>query len=220
MAAALVAAGVGIAATFARTFWVMAPAALAITAILMFRRRTLKAARLVLLAVLASIPVAVIGGVLFIALSTRVNTAGLSGTQRVYESQAILATMRSDPRTFVAGAGFGARYQEAALDTGSLSDGLGTDTRDFSHNFYLQLLWNTGVLGLAAWLAALISWFRITGRSRSPHAMGCFAAILTISLGSFTYHPFGDLGWDVLIGLLLGIGCRLAAGAQGAYVDS
>ena len=176
----------------------------------------LKGSRLALMVTLASIVVILVGGVLFQAISTRISTAGLSGTQRVYESQAILTTMRSEPSTFIAGAGFGAIYQEVAVDTTSLSDGLGTNTRDFSHDFYLQLLWNVGVPGLVAWLGALISWFRLIGRSRSPHVAGCFAAVFAISLGSFTYHPFGDLGWDVLIGLLLGIGCRLAVSAREA----
>jgi len=212
--AAFVIAAAGIAATFSRTFWLIAPVGIACTTILMFRRRMMKGSRIVLLATLASVLVVVVGGELFPALSTRVDTAGLSGTQRLYESQAILTTMRSEPSTFIAGSGFGAIYQEVAVDTTSLSDGLGTNTRDFSHDFYLQLLWNVGVLGLSAWLVAIVSWFRLTGRSRSPHVMGCFAAVFAISLGSFTYHPFGDLGWDVLIGLLLGIGCRLAVAAR------
>jgi O-antigen ligase len=209
-AAGFVIAAAGVAASFARTFWAMAPAALVVTTILMARRGMIKASRLVLLAFLASVLAVAAGGMLLATLTARVDSAGLSGTQRVYEQQAILATMRSQPWTFVLGAGAGARYMETAVDTTSLSDGLGTDTRDFSHDWYLQLLWTVGILGLVAWVAALLSWLRLTTRSTSPYAVGCFAAVLAISLGALTYQPFGDLGWDVLIGLLLGTGCRLA----------
>jgi hypothetical protein len=141
-------------------------------------------------------------------LTVRTGSGTQSGTQRVLESQAVWSAMRADPKTFVLGAGTGAAYAFAAGTTGG--DLSGTDTRDFSHDWYLELLWRTGVVGLAAWLCAIVSWLLFTGRGRDPHTLGCFAAVLAISLGAFTYQPFGDVGWDAMTGLLLGLGCRLA----------
>jgi O-antigen ligase len=210
-AMAFVVALASVAASFARTFWLVAPIALLVTGMLAAKRGVLETRRLILLAILTAVLAAAVGGVLFSVLTVRTGAGQQSGTERVLESQAIWSAMRADPMTFALGAGTGSAFQFASGGAASIGgDIAGTDNRDFSHDWYLELLWRTGVIGLAVWAGALVAWLRFTWRGRSPHAVGCFAAVLAVSLGAFTYQPFSDLGWDVLTGLVLGLGIRLA----------
>lgn len=104
------------------------------------------------------------------------------------------------PVTYLVGKPFGSGYERYASDIGAQKVGY------MPHNFYVQLLYRGGLLGLAAFLWAAVqcmATLRARLRDRTDAAAPLLFAMLVAQL--VYYIPYGvDYGQMILFGLLLG----------------
>lgn len=110
------------------------------------------------------------------------------------------------PVTYLVGKPFGSGYERYASDIGSQKVGY------MPHNFYVQLLYRGGLVGLAAFLWAAVQCLKVLRdrlRDRKDAAAPLLFAMLVAQL--VYYVPYGiDYGQMILFGLLLG----MVAGAR------
>ncbi len=225
--AALFALGVaGVAGTFARTFWVTTPAAMAVSVGALRGQRLGRRALFGLVAVLmVSILVQGTGqGGQYAELAReRLTQRDLSGTFRVEEASGLLQAMATDPTTWMLGAGFGNRFSFHSTDPYAIG-GVGVVARNYSHNWYLEVLWSTGLLGLTVIVLFIVSLFTMLLRvlrfpNGDPHGQGRNRLLVAGLLGTFanfvlaavTNHPIGILLWNLVLGFLVGAACSIAA---------
>ncbi|HWC10872.1 MAG TPA: O-antigen ligase family protein [Acidimicrobiales bacterium] len=219
----------GVGASFARTFWVTTPAAFLVAAAALrgerFGRRALlglTALVAVLLLVQGTGPGREYSGL----ARERITQRNLSGSFRAEEAQGLLRTMVAEPTTLALGAGLGNTFTFHSTDPYAVG-GIGTVTRDYSHNWYLEVLWTTGIAGLAVialFLAtvmrALLGVLRRSHEDRQSDAWdtllsaGLLGTFTNFALAAFTYHPFGMLLWNLVLGALFGVACSHAAGGE------
>ena len=215
----------GVAVTFARTFWVTTPAALALSVAALKGHRLGRRVGLGLATVLVvSLLIQGTGpGSRYAALAgERLTQRNMSGTFRVEEAGGLLHAMRADPTTLVLGAGLGNTFSFHSTDPYAIG-GVGVTTRDYSHNWYLEVLWTLGVVGLVVVVAFLASVCRmlLVALRRAPSAgepepwdrflcAGLLGTFVNFTLAAVTYHPFGILLWNLVLGLLAGAACSLA----------
>ena len=219
----------GVGASFARTFWVTTPAALLVTAAALrgqrFGRRALLGLTVV---VAASLAVQGTGpGRQYAGLvRERITQRDLSGSFRAEEARGLLGTMAAEPTTILLGAGLGNTFSFHSTDPYAIG-GIGTVTRDYSHNWYLEVLWTTGISGLAliVLLIATVARTLLRALRRSDRdsgtdgwapllAAGLLGTLTNFALAAFTYHPFGMLLWNLVLGSLFGVACSHAAGTD------
>lgn len=143
-----------------------------------------------------------------------------SGAQRAAEAKAILKWMSQQPTDFVTGWGVGNEYKMVSVNESAVG-GLGTIKRDFSHDYWLFILLQTGAVGLATVCAFLWNIFGMlfcTLRIESVEGagmtsaliMGLLSAFVLIIGISFTYQPFGLLLWNMVIAVEAGLACSVA----------
>jgi hypothetical protein len=208
----------GIVVTVGRTYWAVAPPVLVAVMVLFGWQRV---RRVALPAMLACGLTLMIGTVLLQSASSlityRLHAPSLSGTYRLEESTGLLASMKRSPSSFALGAGIGNSYQVYSSNR-FVVGGLGLISRDFSHDYYLGVLWRTGILGLTAAIAIMAS--LVVGLRRSIqlllgasdlayYAAGMFSAFLTFGISAVVQHPFGTVMWGVVFGILTGFASRL-----------
>lgn len=221
----------GLALSFARTFWLTTPVALVAEAAALRGQRLGRRALLLFLGI----------GVLSLALQgwstaadyrmlvvERIAQRDFSATFRVEEASGLFHEMASDPTKLVLGAGFGNRYAFHSSDRFAVG-GVGTVERDYSHAWYLEVLWTTGLVGLSVTLwflvGLLVRLVRSVRQRGGRHglvgsdrlfAAGLLGTVINLVLASFTYHPFGMLLWNVVFGALFGAACRLVDASSAA----
>jgi uncharacterized membrane protein len=132
-------------------------------------------------------------------------TSTTSGTfvGRVVGWQDLLNTWVSSgsPVTYLVGKPFGGGYERYAADTGSAKVGY------MPHNFYVQMLYRGGVIGLLSFLWMVIQSLRLLWiklNSKNDAIAPLLFAMLVAQL--IYYIPYGiDYGQMILFGLLLGV---------------
>lgn len=132
-------------------------------------------------------------------------TSTTSGTfvGRVMGWQALLKTWAGSgsPVTYLVGKPFGSGYERYASDIGAQKVG------NMPHNFYVQLLYRGGLVGLAAFLWAVAQGMSALGaklRGKNDATAPLLFAMLVAQL--VYYIPYGvDYGQMILFGLLLGM---------------
>ncbi len=218
---------VGVAAVllgFSRTFWATTPIALALTLAV---ARGARFTRRVILGVLAVIALATLvhgpgSGHVASLVRDRIEASNLSGTFRLEEATGLLRSMARDPATIPLGAGFGRNFSLVSTNPFAVG-GVGVLERDYSHCWYLEVLWRTGAVGLSLLIIALISVIRTlvraarvaTGFSRTV-TLGVFCLVSNFAIAAATYHPFGVLQWNLILGSLVGVGLACSYGNQQA----
>jgi hypothetical protein len=226
----------GVALSFSRTFYAMVPIAMLVTVIvgaraglILVRARFLINIGMLLLAFLFLAFVAVVAlpriaghlPQLEKAVSLRFKFHDRSGTQRASEAKAIVGWLVQRPTTLVTGWGLGNKYKMWSVDAAAVG-GIGTIERDFSHDWWLYLLLTTGLTGLTAMLACVVSLWRTlistlgAGRRQGAGAfatlnLGLLATLCVIIGTSFTFQPFGVLLWNVMFGMLCAVVCGVAS---------
>lgn len=208
----------GVLVTVGRTFWVTTPVALLVSTVVFRENAAVRHRSFLLLLMLLMLapltwnlrPVLEMRQL----AGQRLTQASQSGTFRLEEGRGLIKTMRDEPVTLITGAGFGGHFQFHSTDRFAVG-GVGTVQRDFSHNWYLAILWRMGIGGLVVvllFLATLFSDLRRVARVL-PHrdsdlpfyTMGVLAGWLNFAFAAVTSQPFGGLLWNVAFGILTGI---------------
>jgi putative inorganic carbon (HCO3(-)) transporter len=129
--------------------------------------------------------------------------------ERMAHWQAALRMWEASPWLGVGIGQYAVRYEDYFLP--GWLDPLG-----HAHNYYLNVLAETGLLGLASYLLMVLSWLAMTYRlargARTPLARAVGLGVLGVATATATHNLFDNLyvaGMNVHLGLLLG----LAAGA-------
>ena len=143
---------------------------------------------------------------------------GLSFQDRVYEAKGIFHTMLENPLTFATGSGLGAKFTFYSVNPFSWG-GIGWMSIDFSHNYYLYLLFTTGIIGLSLFLAVWIKLFSSIKNSfiRTRNIIefdkflliGIATVIVNLLVASLTASPLISIKWAVYFGLLVGLALNL-----------
>ena len=213
----------GLVLSFSRTLWAATGIAVVAMAILVHRGASSRLRRRL---VVALVVVLVLCGLLFLTpladvVQRRVTTLGFSMAQRLQEARGLLSSMAERPITLLVGTGFGSEFQMYSVSPHAAA-GTGEILRTYSHNYFLYLLWTTGLIGLGTMLAFALSFWRLLMRGirlssrdssfRVVHRalIGISGAFVSVAIASLTIPPFGILPWAILISMLIGIGCTLA----------
>jgi hypothetical protein len=156
-------------------------------------------------------------------LETRV-VGDLSFQDRIEESRAIFDNIKTRPVNMMLGAGAGAYFffiptRKNYVDQSAYNN--------YSHNFYVHLLWNYGIIALALFLIGLIQVVRRSYgllRSDDRQVLGPALGIIFTFIGtaivanvsSFYDSPL----WYIAFGTLTGIACFLANSPEPSAQDA
>ena len=214
---------VGLAISFTRTYWLATAASTATLIVLLAWerrgefRRLLAAAPLVLVAA-AAVLVAAPGKLLHFGaqrLSSLEHIGGVGSLQeRLRESATVLAGMLQDPLGSLVGKGFAARFDYEWVNpvTGVVQGGLHLQ---YMHDYYVYLLFSTGVVGLVLFLSVWYSAFRALARrigrddpARAVVRLAALTAGVNLLITSVAAPPLMEYEWTAAFGLLLGVALR------------
>ena len=144
--------------------------------------------------------------------------SGLSFQDRVYEAKGLFHTMLENPLTFGTGNGFGAKFTFYSVNPFSWG-GVGWMSIDYSHNYYLYLLFTTGIIGLSLFLATWVKLFssirnfliqtKNTAESGKFFLIGIATTVLNLLIASLTGPPLVSFTWALYFGLLVGLALNL-----------
>jgi len=148
----------------------------------------------------------------------------LSFQDRLFEAKGLLHTMFINPLTILSGNGFGAKFAYYCPNP-FRETGIGWINTDYTHNYYLFLLFNTGIFGLSLFLTGWISLILrirkvlIIFKDNSEWIgnyilIGIAASIINLLAASLTGPPLMNFVWGIYFGLLIGSGLNLAKIAQ------
>lgn len=204
--------------SFTRTYWIATACSTAVLVVLMARyaprdfRRVLIAAPILLVVIillLQRLPVNLLG-----FLTARASGLGQIGhvtsfEERLRESHAVLTTVAKEPLTALVGAGFGATFvYEWVNPVSGVVEGLVATS--YVHNYYVYLLFVSGIVGLGLFVAVWGSWGRAMLRTR-PRDVGTLAlrlaaitAVVNLLVCSVATPQWMNYDWTAAFGLLAG----------------
>lgn len=123
---------------------------------------------------------------------------------RINEMSAIMASLMADPLSLLVGKGAGDSFLFFSVIEGEYVH------RTFSHNFYFQLWWRYGLLGLILWMVPFFAILRLlwSKRNLQPLSQAMLLGIMMafmVSAVVANFAVFYDiLRWYVLFGILTG----------------
>ena len=124
--------------------------------------------------------------------------------ERINEMSAIMASLMADPLSLLVGKGAGASFLFFSVIEGNWLQ------RTFSHNFYLQLWWRYGFLGLILWMVSFFAILRLSWSKRDlpplsqAMLLGIMIAFMVSAVVANLAVFYDIFRWYVLFGILTG----------------
>jgi hypothetical protein len=211
----------GLGISFTRTFWLAtAVSTVILLAMLAWERRAdfwrLSVVMPFVIATVLAALVAIAPGNVIDFLVQRVSGLGHiqvvgSLQERLYESRMALSAAVANPLGFIVGNGFGAQFAYEWVNpiSGAVYGGLHLQ---YQHDYYVFLLFTSGVVGLLLFLSVWYSAFRALARQGSTRGsplrttlrLVALTAGINVLIASLAAPPLMEYQWGTAFGLLLG----------------
>jgi hypothetical protein len=221
---------VGLFLSFTRTYWISSVIGLLFAFYLLSRIRERKnlfnvTFQCIFIAIIIILVGIIIYRPLVIDLFARANLSSglhsLSFQDRLSEIKGIIHTISNNPLTILSGNGFGAKFTFYSVNPFSWGQ-FGWMSNDYSHNYYMYLLFDTGILGLSLFLAGWISLiirirkvliiYRNTSKWIGKYLLiGIVTAIVSLLVASLTSSPLAHFIWANYFGILIGSAINLVS---------
>jgi len=218
----------GLAISFTRTYWISTAVSLLFMLYLLRKARRQSYSRLLWrMLIIGGLGIAVFIAVAPSKISSyvlsRLETAttvssSFSFQERVYETKGLLHTMLGNPLSFGIGNGFGAKFTYYSVSPSTMG-GVGWRSKSYSHNWYVYLLFTTGLVGLslilAAWANLLLSIKKSLvqsgniAESSKYLLVGIATATINLLIASLMAPPLMSFKWAIYFGVLVGLALNL-----------